>query len=43
VSVFGRNLTDELYIQSGEVAGSTSIFRVVAAPLTYGLELSVEF
>ena len=43
VAVFGRNLTDELYIQSGEVAGSTSIFRVVAAPLTYGMELSARF
>ena len=43
VAIFGRNLTDELYIQSGEVAGSTSIFRVVAAPLTYGMELSAKF
>jgi iron complex outermembrane receptor protein len=43
VAVFGRNLTDELYIQSGEVAGATSIFRVVAAPRTYGVELSAKF
>jgi iron complex outermembrane receptor protein len=43
ISVYGRNLTDKYYINTGDNANGVYAWHIVGAPRTFGVRLSVEY